>query len=99
MAARVIDRAIQIHGGAGVSQDTFLAEAYTYARFMRIGDGPDQVHLSQLGRGLLKRYGASGLIAIADGQVMLCFRSSSRAIWLRWTSSGPSASRSRRAVA
>jgi acyl-CoA dehydrogenase len=59
MAARVIDRAIQIHGGAGVSQDTFLAEAYTYARFMRIGDGPDQVHLAQLGRGLLKRYGAS----------------------------------------
>ena len=59
MAARVIDRAIQIHGGAGVSQDTFLAEAYTYARFMRIGDGPDQVHLSQLGRGLLKRYGTS----------------------------------------
>ena len=58
MAGRVIDRAIQIHGGAGVSQDTFLAEAYTYARFMRIGDGPDQVHLSQLGRGLLKRYGA-----------------------------------------
>ncbi|MGZ4888223.1 MAG: acyl-CoA dehydrogenase family protein [Candidatus Angelobacter sp.] len=59
MAARVIDRAIQIHGGAGVSQDTFLAEAYTYARFMRLGDGPDQVHLAQLGRGLLKRYGAS----------------------------------------
>jgi len=57
MAARVIDRAIQIHGGAGVSQDTFLAEAYTYARFMRIGDGPEQVHLSQLGRQLLKRYG------------------------------------------
>jgi len=57
VAATVIDRAIQIHGGAGVSQDTFLAEAYTYARFMRIGDGPDQVHLAQLGRGLLKRYG------------------------------------------
>lgn len=46
MAARVIDRAIQIHGGAGVSQDTFLAEAYTYARFMRIGDGPEQVHVA-----------------------------------------------------
>jgi acyl-CoA dehydrogenase len=57
MAARVIDRAIQIHGAAGVSQDTFLAEAYSYARFMRIGDGPDQVHLAQLGKGLLKRYG------------------------------------------
>ena len=38
MAARVIDRAIQIHGAAGVSQDTFLAEAYMYARFMRLGD-------------------------------------------------------------
>ena len=57
MAARVIDRAIQMHGGMGVSQDTFLAEAYTYARFIRIGDGPDQVHMSQLGRVLLKRYG------------------------------------------
>ena len=59
MAARVIDRAIQIHGGMGVSQDTFLAEAYTYARFIRIGDGPDQVHLSQLGRTLLRRYAAT----------------------------------------
>jgi acyl-CoA dehydrogenase len=57
MACQVIDRAIQIHGGAGLSQDTFLAEAYTYARFMRIGDGPDQVHLSALGKQLLKRGG------------------------------------------
>lgn len=59
MAARVIDRAIQIFGAAGVSQDTFLAEAYTYARFIRIGDGPDQVHLAALGRQLLKQYGDS----------------------------------------
>ena len=57
MACRVIDRAIQIHGGAGLSQDTPLAEAYTYARFMRIGDGPDQVHLSALGKQLLRQYG------------------------------------------
>ncbi|MBK8765570.1 MAG: acyl-CoA dehydrogenase family protein [Burkholderiaceae bacterium] len=57
MAARVIDRAIQVFGAAGVSQDTFLAEAYVYARFIRIGDGPDQVHLSQLGRHLLKQTG------------------------------------------
>ncbi len=57
MAARVIDRAIQIHGGAGLSQDTFLAKAYTYARFMRIGDGPDQVHLSAIGKQLLRQYG------------------------------------------
>jgi acyl-CoA dehydrogenase len=58
MAGRVIDRAVQVFGGAGVSQDTFLAEAYVYARFMRIGDGPDQVHLSALGRALIKRHGA-----------------------------------------
>jgi len=57
MACQVIDRAIQIHGGAGLSQDTFLAEAYTYARFMRIGDGPDQVHLSALGKQLLRTDG------------------------------------------
>lgn len=57
MACKVIDRAIQVHGGAGVSQDTFLAAAYVYARFMRIGDGPDQVHMASLGRQLLRRYG------------------------------------------
>lgn len=61
MAARVIDRAIQVYGGAGVSQDTFLPEAYVYARFIRIGDGPDQVHLSALGKQLLKLHGAAGL--------------------------------------
>ncbi len=57
MAARVIDRAIQVHGGMGVSQDTFLAKAYTYARSIRIGDGPDQVHLSALAKHLLKKHG------------------------------------------
>ncbi len=57
MAARVIDRAIQVHGGMGVSQDTFLAKAYTYARFIRIGDCPDQVHLSALAKHLLKKHG------------------------------------------
>ncbi|MEZ5649356.1 MAG: acyl-CoA dehydrogenase family protein [Burkholderiaceae bacterium] len=57
MAGRVIDAAIQVFGGAGVSQDTFLAEAYTYARFMRMGDGPDQVHLAALGRALVRRHG------------------------------------------
>ena len=70
MAARVIDRAIQIHGGAGVSQDTFLAEAYMYARFMRLGDGPDQVHLAQLGRGLLRRAGVSGITPAASTAVI-----------------------------
>lgn len=65
MAARVIDRAIQIYGGAGVSQDTFLPEAYVYARFMRMGDGPDQVHLSALGKVMLKRFGTNA-VAVAS---------------------------------
>jgi acyl-CoA dehydrogenase len=62
MACEVIDRAIQIHGGAGLSQDTFLAQAYTYARFMRIGDGPDQVHLASLGRQLLAQFGGAAKV-------------------------------------
>jgi acyl-CoA dehydrogenase len=60
MTCKVIDRAIQIHGGLGVTQDTFLPEAYVYARFMRMGDGPDQVHLNALGKALLKRFPAEG---------------------------------------
>ncbi|MDP6342377.1 MAG: acyl-CoA dehydrogenase family protein [Alphaproteobacteria bacterium] len=44
MAQRVIDRAIQVHGGGGVSNDFGLAHAFTEARFLRIGDGPDEVH-------------------------------------------------------
>lgn len=56
MAARVIDRTIQVYGGAGVCQDTFLPEAWMYARYIRIGDGPDQVHRAALSRQLLKAY-------------------------------------------
>ena len=41
MAVRVIERAVQIHGGAGVSQDTPLASLYSSIRYLRIGDGPD----------------------------------------------------------
>jgi len=52
MACTVIDRAIQIHGAAGVSQDFFLAHAYAAARSVRLADGPDQVHMMQLGRNL-----------------------------------------------
>jgi acyl-CoA dehydrogenase len=44
VALRVIDRAIQAHGGAGVSQDTFLAYAWAQARTLRLADGPDEVH-------------------------------------------------------
>lgn len=56
MAARVIDRAIQVHGAGGLTEDYFLAEAYNYARQIRFADGPDQVHMMQLGRSLVKQY-------------------------------------------
>ena len=50
VALAVIDRAVQIHGGAGVSQDTFLALAWAQARTLRIADGPDEVHLESVAR-------------------------------------------------
>ena len=50
MACTVLDRAIQAHGGMGVSQDTFLAAAYAGSRTLRLADGPDEVHMFQLGR-------------------------------------------------
>ncbi|MDX5358440.1 MAG: acyl-CoA dehydrogenase family protein [Rhodobacterales bacterium] len=55
MAFRVLDRAIQVHGGAGVSQDTGLAGAWTFARAVRLTDGPDEVHLRAVARMELKR--------------------------------------------
>lgn len=58
MACKVIDRSIQLHGAAGLSQDFFLAQAYQMARVIRLADGPDQVHLMQLGRSLSAGYAA-----------------------------------------
>ncbi|MCQ9367193.1 acyl-CoA dehydrogenase family protein [Brevibacterium sp. 50QC2O2] len=49
-ALKVIDRAIQIHGGAGVTDDTPLASMYGWQRAMRIFDGPDEVHLRTIAR-------------------------------------------------
>lgn len=56
MAEKVIDRAIQIMGGAGVSQDTPLAHFYAAARTLRLADGPDEVHMSQLGKNTIKQF-------------------------------------------
>jgi acyl-CoA dehydrogenase len=56
MALRVIDRAIQIHGGMGVSNDTPLASFWAGARTLRLADGPDEVHMYQLGRNTVKQY-------------------------------------------
>lgn len=56
MAQTVIDRAIQVHGGAGLTADFPLAELFNYARQIRFADGPDQVHMMALGRKLVKQY-------------------------------------------
>lgn len=50
MALKVIDRAIQVHGGGGVSQDFPLAAFWTYARSLRLADGPDEVHLESIAK-------------------------------------------------
>ena len=50
MAQQVADRAMQVYGGMGVCQDTLIPEVFTLARFSRIADGPDEVHMSQLGK-------------------------------------------------
>ncbi|MBC7974615.1 MAG: acyl-CoA dehydrogenase, partial [Myxococcales bacterium] len=50
MALAVIDRAIQVHGGAGVSQDFPLAYAWAHARTLRLADGPDEVHLESIAK-------------------------------------------------
>ncbi len=55
MCCDVVDRAIQAHGGLGVSQDTPLSGFWVYGRTVRIADGPDEVHMHQLGRNLVKK--------------------------------------------
>ena len=54
MALKVIDRAIQAHGGGGVSQDFPLAQFWIYARSLRLADGPDEVHLESIAKMELK---------------------------------------------
>ncbi|MEM9198272.1 MAG: acyl-CoA dehydrogenase family protein [Pseudomonadota bacterium] len=56
VALKVVDEAVQMHGGEGVSQDTPLAIAWTHLRTLRLADGPDAVHRRQVARAELKRY-------------------------------------------
>jgi acyl-CoA dehydrogenase len=58
VALRVLDRAIQAHGGMGVCQDTFLAFAWANTRTLRLADGPDEVHLESIAKGELKKSAA-----------------------------------------
>ena len=55
MALRVLDRAIQAHGGAGVSEDFPLSKAWAHARTLRLADGPDEVHLEAIAKIELKK--------------------------------------------
>jgi acyl-CoA dehydrogenase len=59
MAEWVLDKAIQVHGAGGVSQDTPLAHMWAAARTLRLADGPDEVHLSSLAKRELKKYAAT----------------------------------------
>jgi acyl-CoA dehydrogenase len=54
MACAVIDRAIQLHGGLGLSADSFLAHAYAGARSLRLADGPDEVHIAALAKSMTR---------------------------------------------
>jgi acyl-CoA dehydrogenase len=57
VALQVLDRAIQAHGGAGVSQDTFLAAAWANVRTLRLADGPDEVHIESIAKLELRKWG------------------------------------------
>lgn len=56
VALKVIDEAVQMHGGMGVSQDTSLATAWRHVRTLRLADGPDAVHRRQVARTELRKY-------------------------------------------
>ena len=56
MTLKIIDRAIQVHGALGVSQDTPLAAMWTSQRTLRLADGPDEVHRRLIAREELKNY-------------------------------------------
>ena len=56
VALRVLDRSIQAHGGAGVSDDTFLAAAWAGVRSLRLADGPDEVHIEAIAKQELRKW-------------------------------------------
>ncbi len=56
VALKVVDEAVQMHGAAGISQDTSLAASWTHVRTLRLADGPDAVHRRQVARVELRKY-------------------------------------------
>ena len=56
LVQQVIDRCMQMHGAGGLTSDYFMAEAFSYARWCRQADGPDQVHQMALGKMVINKY-------------------------------------------
>jgi acyl-CoA dehydrogenase len=56
IALEIVDKAIQVHGGEGVTNDTPLAGMYAGLRTLRFADGPDEVHLMTIARAELRKY-------------------------------------------
>jgi acyl-CoA dehydrogenase len=63
VALRVVDRAIQVHGGGGVSDDFPLATMYAHLRTLRLADGPDEVHKRSIARRELRRLATPETVA------------------------------------
>jgi acyl-CoA dehydrogenase len=69
MALKIIDDAIQAHGGGGVSDDYGLAQAYAHQRTLRLADGPDEVHARAIARMELGRHGSRGKEGMSSGDI------------------------------
>jgi acyl-CoA dehydrogenase len=68
MALKIIDDAIQAHGGAGVCQDFGLAKSYAGIRTLRLADGPDEVHARSIAMNELAKYGWTGKRRKEEGE-------------------------------
>ena len=68
MALKIIDDAIQAHGGGGVSQDFGLAKAYAGIRTLRLADGPDEVHNRTVARGEYAKYASNSMRAANEDE-------------------------------
>ncbi len=68
IALKIIDRAIQVHGGGGVTDDFPLAMAYAHMRTLRLADGPDEVHKRSIARQELRKYRDRPTVASGNGQ-------------------------------
>ncbi len=69
MALKIIDDAIQAHGGGGVSEDFGLASAWAHQRTLRLADGPDEVHARAIARLELGKYGEASPAGLSSGDL------------------------------